>query len=89
MACRRGRGKDLYPFLLCKRGVPAIKPVRATERSDPVKLLIRQGRLVDPVGGIGGVMDILMEDGKVTVIGSNINEPGAQIIDAADRKSVV
>ena len=48
-----------------------------------MKLLIRQGRLVDPVGGIGGVMDILMEDGKVTVIGSNINEPGAQIIDAA------
>ena len=73
-ACRRGRGKDLYPFLLCR-------PL--SERSDPVKLLIRQGRLVDPVGGIGGVMDILMEDGKVTVIGSNINEPDAQVIDAA------
>ena len=48
-----------------------------------MKLLIRQGRLVDPVGGIGGVMDILMEDGKVTVIGSNINEPDAQVINAA------
>ena len=48
-----------------------------------MKLLIRQGRLVDPVGGIGGVMDILMEGGKVADIGSNINEPGAQIIDAA------
>ena len=30
-----------------------------------LKLLIRQGRLVDPVGGIGGLMDILIEDGKV------------------------
>ena len=47
-----------------------------------MKLLIRQGRLVDPVGGIGGVMDILMEEGKITVIGSNVNEPDAQVIDA-------
>ena len=47
-----------------------------------MKLLIRQGRLVDPVGGIGGIMDVLVEDGKVAVIGSNINEPDAQVIDA-------
>ena len=47
-----------------------------------MRLLIRQGRLVDPVGGIGGVMDILMEDGKVAVIGSNICQPDAQEIDA-------
>ena len=43
------------------------------ERSDLVKLLIRQGRLVDPVGGIGGVMDVLLEDGRVAMIGSNIS----------------
>ena len=47
-----------------------------------MKLLIKQGRLVDPVGGIGGVMDVLLEDGRVAVIGSNISEPGAQVIDA-------
>ena len=47
-----------------------------------MKLLISQGRLVDPVGGIGGVMDILIEDGKVAVIASKINEPEAQVIDA-------
>ena len=47
-----------------------------------MKLLIRQGRLVDPVGGIGGVMDILLEDGKVAVIGSDIRERDAEIIDA-------
>ncbi|WP_297212190.1 dihydroorotase [uncultured Flavonifractor sp.] len=47
-----------------------------------MKLLIRQGRLVDPVGGIGGVMDILLEDGKVAVIGSDIRESDAEVIDA-------
>ncbi len=48
-----------------------------------MKLLIRQGRLVDPVGGIGGVMDILLEDGKVAVIGSDIRESDAEVIDAS------
>ena len=47
-----------------------------------MKLLIRQGRLVDPVGGIGGVMDVLIENGKVATIGSNICEPDARILDA-------
>ena len=47
-----------------------------------LKLLIRQGRLVDPVGGIGGLMDILIEDGKVAVIGSDLHEPGAEVIQA-------
>ena len=35
-----------------------------------MRLLIRQGRFIDPVGGIGGVMDILLENGRVAVIGS-------------------
>ena len=48
-----------------------------------MKLLIRQGRLVDPVGGIGGVMDILLDNGRVAMIGSDIREPDAQVIDAA------
>lgn len=47
-----------------------------------MKLLIRQGRLVDPVGGIGGVMDILIENGKVAVIASRIDEPDAKVVDA-------
>ncbi len=60
----------------------ALFPCPNTERSEIVKLLIRQGRLVDPVGGIGGVMDILLEDGKVAVIGSNLRDPAAQEINA-------
>ena len=47
-----------------------------------MKLLIQKGRLVDPVGGIGGVMDILIEDGKLAVIGSDLREQEAQVIDA-------
>ena len=47
-----------------------------------MKLLIRQGRLVDPVGGIGGVMDVLIEDAKVAVIGSDLRERDAQVVDA-------
>ncbi len=68
--------------LPCAPALSACGRGHTYERSDLVKLLIRQGRLVDPVGGIGGVMDILMEKGKITVIGSNINEPDAQVIDA-------
>lgn len=52
------------------------------ERSNDVKLLIQKGRLVDPVGGIGGIMDILIEDGKLAVIGSDLREQDAQVIDA-------
>lgn len=47
-----------------------------------MKTLIRQGRLVDPAAGIGGVMDILIEDGKIAVIGSTILDPEAEVIDA-------
>ena len=47
-----------------------------------MKLLIQKGRLVDPVGGIGGIMDILIEDGKLAVIGSDLRDQDAQVIDA-------
>ncbi len=46
-----------------------------------MKLLLRQGRFVDPVGGIGGVMDILLENGRVVLIASSIHEPDAQVLD--------
>ena len=47
-----------------------------------MKLRIQKGRLVDPVGGIGGVMDILIEDGRLAVIGSDLRDQDAQVIDA-------
>ena len=48
-----------------------------------MRLLILQGRFIDPVGGIGGVMDILLENGRVAVIGSNVEPDGAEVIEAA------
>ncbi len=47
-----------------------------------MKLIIKRGKIIDPVGGIGGIMDILIEDGKVAVIGSELQDPYAQEIDA-------
>ena len=47
-----------------------------------MKLLIQQGRLVDPVSGIGGVMDVLVEDGKIAVLGSDIRDSEAEVLDA-------
>ncbi len=46
------------------------------------KLLIQQGRLIDPVSGIDAIADILVEDGKVAAIGNELNDSEAQVIDA-------
>lgn len=46
------------------------------------KLLIQHGRLIDPVSGIGGTMDILIEEGKVTAIGSELHDSEARVLDA-------
>ncbi len=46
------------------------------------KLLIRQGRLIDPLTGIDADLDVLVEDGKITAIGNNLCDADAQVIDA-------
>lgn len=48
-----------------------------------MQLLIKQGRVIDSASGIDGVLDILIENGKVVEIGLNIQNPEAEIIDAA------
>lgn len=48
-----------------------------------MKLLIKHGRMIDPVGGIGGIMDILIDNGRVSVIGNGVSDPEAQVIDAS------
>ena len=47
-----------------------------------MELLIKRGRLVDPVGGIGGVMDVLIRDGKIAGLGSNLGDKAEQLLDA-------
>lgn len=48
-----------------------------------MKLLIKHGRLIDPVLKSEQVMDILIEDGQVAAIGEALEEAGAQVLDAA------
>ncbi len=44
--------------------------------------MIRQGRVVDPVTGIGGMMDLLIEDGKIAYLGSHAPHDADETIDA-------
>lgn len=47
-----------------------------------MKLLIRGGRVVDPVSGTDTVQDVLLEDGRVAAMAPSIDEPQAQVLDA-------
>ena len=47
-----------------------------------MKLLITRGTVVDPTGGLKGQMDILIEDGRIKCIGSELYEPRAQVLSA-------
>ncbi|MDI6731362.1 MAG: dihydroorotase [Candidatus Margulisbacteria bacterium] len=46
------------------------------------KLLIKNGRVIDPASGLDKVCDVLVEDGKVRGIGSRVKGQGARRIDA-------
>jgi dihydroorotase len=52
-----------------------------------MKLLIKNGRLIDPANRFDGIADLLIEDGKVVRIGKKIGD-GDRVMDA-DRKWVV
>jgi len=47
-----------------------------------MELLIKRGRLVDPVGGVGGVMDLLIRNGKIAGLGSDLGDQAEKILDA-------
>jgi dihydroorotase len=46
-----------------------------------VKLLLKNGRVVDPASGVDETLDLLIEQGKVARVGRRIDEPGAKTID--------
>ncbi len=48
-----------------------------------MKLLIKNGHVIDSVNGIDCVEDVLIENGKVTAIGNDLQNNGAEVIDAA------
>lgn len=47
-----------------------------------MKLLIKNGRLVNAPNAVSGVLDILIEDGKVIEIGNGLENVGGDLIDA-------
>lgn len=50
-----------------------------------MKLLIKGGRLLDPANGIDDQLDLLIEDGIVAAIGTDLHGDDAQILDAKNR----
>jgi len=50
-----------------------------------VKLLIKNGRVIDPISQTDKTLDILIDRQKITAVASKINEKSAKIIDATGK----
>ena len=50
-----------------------------------MKILIKNGRLIDPACNLDAVRDLLIEDGKVSKVAINIKGEADKIIDATDK----
>src|SRR6185312_3361006 len=46
-------------------------------------LVIRNGRVIDPASRADRVADVVIEDGRVSGVGSNLSAPGAEVYDAS------
>src|SRR6202162_3813922 len=46
------------------------------------RLLIKNGRVIDPASRRDGVMDVLIEDGVIKGVGANLTDANAEVIDA-------
>jgi dihydroorotase len=50
-----------------------------------MKLLIKGGKVIDPVNNLAQVADIMVSDGKIEAVGQNLKANGAEIIDASGK----
>ncbi|MFA5388503.1 MAG: dihydroorotase [Candidatus Omnitrophota bacterium] len=50
-----------------------------------MKLLIKNGHMVDPANKIDGIADILVENGKIAKVGKDINTAAETVIDASGK----
>ena len=48
-----------------------------------MKILVKNGHLIDPKNNIDGLFDLLIEEGRVAAVGTGLNADDAEIIDAA------
>ena len=46
------------------------------------RLLIRNGRVIDPAPGMDAAADVLLEDGVIAAVGPNLDAAGAEVFDA-------
>ncbi len=49
------------------------------------KLLIRNGRVIDPASGLDKVADVFIKDGRIAAVGERLEAPGAERFDATGR----
>src|SRR3712207_2293960 len=47
------------------------------------RLLIKNGRVIDPASDFDAVSDVLIEDGRIAGIGEHLAAAGAEVFDAA------
>jgi dihydroorotase len=50
-----------------------------------MKILIKNGRVIDPANNLDGVYDILAENGTISKVAKNIKANGSDVIDAGDK----
>lgn len=50
-----------------------------------MKILIKDGRVVDPANGVDDTLDVLIEDGKIAKMGRDIPKAGAEVVQAAGK----
>lgn len=50
-----------------------------------MKQLIKGGHVVDPATSVDGIFDVLIEDGKILEVASDISDSDAEVIDAAGK----
>ena len=50
-----------------------------------MKLLLKNGRVIDPASGLDAKRDVLIDKGKISRIGASIDGDGAKTIDCTDR----
>lgn len=48
------------------------------------RLLIRNGRVIDPAAGLDAARDVLVEDGRIAAVAPKIEAADAEVLDAAD-----
>ena len=47
------------------------------------KLIIRNGRVMDPASNLDAIRDVAIEDGRIAAIGQNLDAAGATELDAS------